>query len=227
MTLRFATLALALAAAGMVPAAAAAQEVAGDWIGKVTLPTGDQLTITAHFAPGAGGAWDGYAGSPDQTTAALPMTAIKAGGDTLSFATQTVNATYAGKWDPSAKAWVGTLTQGAFDMPLTLVQGVPAPRPVVAGLDGHWAGLLATPQGDLHLVLDVTTDAKGTQALFQSPDQSPLKMVAMVSRTGEAVKVQLKGVGEFDARLSPDGAALDGSWKQGGGSLPLQMKKGG
>lgn len=227
MTVRFEGVVLALAMAGLWPAAAAAQEVAGDWIGKVTLPTGDQLTITAHFTPGAGGGWEGYAGSPDQTTARLPMTGVKADGDALSFATPAVNATYAGKWDPAAKGWVGTLTQGAFDMPLTLVHGVPPPRPVVAGLDGKWAGLLSTPQGDLHLLLEVMTDAQGTQALFQSPDQSPMKMVAMVTRVGEAVKVELKGIGEFDAKLSPDNAVLDGSWKQGGGSLPLQLKKGG
>jgi hypothetical protein len=225
MTIRFAGLALGLVAAGLLPTVASAQDVAGDWIGKVKLPTGAELTITAHFAPGAGGAWEGYAGSPDQTTANLPMTDIKAGGEALSFAAPTANATYAGKWDPAAKAWVGTLTQGAFDMPLTLVHGAPPPRPVVAGLDGHWTGVLETPQGDLRLVLDVKTDAKGTLALFQSPDQSPMKAVAALSREADTVVVELKGIGLFSGKLAPDGATLDGSWKQGGGSLPLQLKK--
>ncbi len=227
MRIRFATLGAALVAAGLAPAAASAQDVAGDWIGKVTLPTGDQLTITAHFAPAAGGGWDGYAGSPDQVTTPLPMTAIKSAGDALSFAAPSVNATYAGKWDPAAKGWAGTLTQGAFDMPLTLVHGVPPPRPVVAGLDGTWAGVLSTPQGDLHVLLEVKTDARGTLGLFQSPDQSPAKMVAALTHQGQAVTFELKGVGGFDGVLSPDGATLDGHWRQGGGSLPLQMKKAG
>lgn len=218
-------LAFTLALAG--GSAAAAQDAAGDWLGKVTIPTGETLTITAHLAQGADGAWQGTAGSPDQTLAPLPMTDIKVGGEQLSFAAPSVNAAYKGRWDPAAHAWVGTLTQGAFDMPLTLARGVPGPRPVVAGLDGHWTGLLVTPGGDLHLVLDVKTDAAGTLGLFQSPDQAPVKMVAGLSRKGDAVSVELKGVGGFDATLSADGATLDGHWKQGGGSLPLKMTRGG
>ncbi|HET6971445.1 MAG TPA: hypothetical protein VFH92_09995 [Phenylobacterium sp.] len=226
MSLRIPGLALGLAAA-LLPVMAFAQEVAGDWIGKVTVPTGDQLTVTFHFEAAADGAWQGYAGSPDQATTTLPVSEIKAAGDTLSFATPAVGATYAGKWDPAAKAWVGTLTQRATPMPLTLTHGLPPPRPVVAGLDGHWAGVLETPQGDLHLLLDVTTDAKGTLALFQSPDQTSARMVATLTHQGDAVTVELKGVGLFSAKLSPDGSTLDGSWKQGGGSLPLQLKKAG
>jgi hypothetical protein len=225
MTLRFAGLALGLMATGLLPVVASAQEVAGDWIGKVKVPAGAELTITAHFAPASGGGWVGYAGSPDQVTTPLPMSDIRAAGDTLSFAAPSVNAAYKGKWDPAAKAWVGTLTQGAFEMPLTFTQGVPPPRPVVAGLDGRWTGVLETPQGDLHLILEVRTDAKGTLAQLQSPDQNPAKLVANLSRDGEAVTVELKGLGMFSAKLAPDGATLDGSWKQGGGSLPLQMKK--
>jgi hypothetical protein len=52
-------------------------------------------------------------------------------------------------------------------------------------------------------------------------------MVAALTHDGDAVTVHLKGIGGFDGKLSPDGKTLDGQWRQGGGSLPLTMKKDG
>ena len=215
---------LAALLAGGASTAAMAQEATGDWIGKVTTP-GAELTITMHMQTGANGVLEGYAGSPDQTPARLPMSDIVMKDGALSFAVPMVGATYTGRWDAAAKTWVGTLRQNGFDMPLALTHGQPTPRPVVAGLDGVWTGLLATPQGDLRLVLKVKTDAAGTLALFSSPDQNPAEVVAVLAHDGDAVSVQLKGIGGFDGKLSADGKTLDGDWRQGGGSLQLTMKR--
>ena len=110
---------------------------------------------------------------------------------------------------------------------MSVAHGKVGPRPTVAGLDGDWAGVLQTPQGDLRVVLKVKTDANGTLARFSSPDQGPGEMAAAVTHEGEAVSFQLKGLGGFDGKLSADGKTMDGHWRQGGGSLPLTMKKGG
>lgn len=220
------SLLLGLAAAGLLSGAARAQDATGDWIGKVKA-NGTELTIAVHIKSGAGGALEGYAESPDQTTMPLPMTDIAAKDGALSFKAPVAGATYAGKWDAAAGAWVGVLTQGGADMPLTLAHGKAAARPVVAGLDGQWTGVLEAPAGDLHLVLKVKTDANGTLALFSSPDQSPIEAVAALTHEGDKVSVQLKGIGGFDGALSADGKTIDGQWRQGGGSLPLTMKRGG
>jgi hypothetical protein len=212
--------------AALTPAAALAEDAVGDWVGKVKVPAGVELTIATHIKKGASGALEGYAESPDQTTTPLPLTGIAATPESLAFEVPIVKGAFSGKWDPAAKAWVGTLTQSGFEMPLSLARGLPPKRPVVAGLDGEWAGVLAAPQGDLRLMLSVKTDADGTLALFASPDQSPQKMVAFVTHEGDAVKVELKGIGGFEGKLSADGKTLDGQWKQMGGSLPLTMKKG-
>ncbi|MBL8553791.1 MAG: hypothetical protein JNL41_05895 [Phenylobacterium sp.] len=222
----FVSMTLAALVAGL-PAAAFAEDAAGDWVGKVKVPAGVELTIVAHIQKDGAGKLIGYAESPDQTVTQLPMADIAATADTLSFAVPMVKGSYKGAWDPAARAWVGTLTQAGFDMPLSLARGVAPPRPVVAGLDGEWTGVLAAPQGDLRLLLHVKTGADGTLALFESPDQSPMKLVAFLTHEGDAVKVELKGVGGFEGKLSPDGKTLDGQWKQMGGSLPLTMKKGG
>jgi hypothetical protein len=220
------TLMLAALMAAATGTAALAQDATGDWIGTVKTP-GAELTITMHVKAGANGALEGYAGSPDQTPTPLPMADIVVKDGTLTFAVPMVQGTYAGKWDAGAKAWVGTLSQAGFDMPLSLAHGTVGPRPTVAGLDGEWTGVLAAPQGDLRLVLKVKTDANGTLAMFSSPDQSPGEMAAAVTHVGDAVTFQLKGLGGFDGKLSADGKTIDGNWRQGGGSLPLTMKKGG
>lgn len=209
-----------------LPAAAWAEDAVGDWVGKVTVPPGVELTVATHIAKGAGGL-QGYAESPDQTVTPLPMAEISAAPETLSFTVPSVGGAFKGRWDPQAAGWVGVLSQNGLDLPLTLVRGVPPPRPVVGGLDGEWSGVLAAPQADLRLRLGVKTDANGTLALFQSPDQSPQQMVARVSRTGDEVRVELPGIGGLDARLSPDGQTLSGTWRQNGGSLPLTLKRGG
>lgn len=221
-------LAAALAApmAGIGGPAAMAQDATGDWIGTVKTP-GAELTITLHVKAGANGALEGVAGSPDQTPTPLPMSDIAVKDGTLTFAVPVVQGTYTAKWDAAKSAWVGTLSQAGYDMPLSLAHGTIGPRPTVAGLDGEWTGVLETPQGDLRLVIKVTTDANGTLAMFSSPDQSPQAMAAAVAHAGDTVSFQLKGLGGFDGKLSADGKTIDGNWRQGGGSLPLTMKRGG
>jgi hypothetical protein len=217
---------LAVLLAACAGTAALAQDATGDWIGKVQTP-GGELTVTLHLQAGANGALSGYAGSPEQTPNPLPASDIAVKDGMLTFAVPVVNGTYSGKWDPAAKGWVGTLTQGGFPMALTFTHGKAGPRPVVAGLDGEWTGVLSAPQGDLRLVLKVKTGSDGTIAMFGSPDQGPQEMMAAVTHDGDAVTFQLKGIGGFDGKLSADGKTLDGTWRQGGGELPLVMKKGG
>lgn len=206
---------------------AVAEDAAGHWIGKITSPIGVELTITAHIKAAVGGGYEGYAESPDQSLDPLPMTEVTATPDALAFAVPSVTATFAGRWDPAAKGWVGVLKQNAVEMPLTLVRGAAPPRPVVAGLDGDWAGVIAAPQGELRIRLHVKTGPDGTLALLESPDQTPMKLVAFLTHQGEAVSVTLRGIGGFFGTLSADGAVIQGEWRQGGGALPLTLKRAG
>ena len=204
---------------------ARAEDAVGDWIGKVVTPGGLELGLAAHVRKTADGALEGYAESPDQSPMTLAMAELAATPDTLNFALPQVRAKYTGKWDPTAKAWVGVLRQGGADMPLRLTRGVVPPRPVVAGLDGAWSGVAPVPQGDLRLELTVKTDAGGTLATFRSPDQSPLPLVAHLRRTGDEVDFELRGIAEFAGKLSADGSTLAGEWRQGGVTLPVTFKK--
>jgi len=217
---------LILAASVAIAAPALAQDATGDWVGKVRTP-GAELTITVQVKSGANGALEAVAGSPDQSLTPLPLTEVVAKDGAFSFAAPIVNARFASKWDARASGWAGTFTQSGYEMPLTLVRGKPGPRPTIAGLDGAWAGTLAAPQGDLRVRVRVATGADGTLALFTSPDQGPQEMVAHVSREGDLVGFQLRGLGGFEGKLAPDGGSITGEWRQGGGVLPLTLTKAG
>ncbi len=224
MTIR--VLGLVTAMSAVLGGPALAEDAVGNWFGKVSSPVGVDLTITAHINRNPAGGLEGFAESPDQMLAPLPMTEVRATPDSLTFATPSAKAVFTGKWDPAAKGWVGVLRQNDVDMPLTLVRGAPPPRPVVAGLDGDWSGVIEAPQGDLRIKLHVKTEADGTLALFESPDQSPMQLVAFLTRQDDGVTVTLRGIGGFFGKLSADGKALDGEWRQGGGALPLVLRKG-
>lgn len=218
-------LALAAALSAGLGGPALAEDAVGHWFGKVSTPVGVDLTITAHINRTPAGGLEGYAESPDQTLEPLPMADVKSTGDTLTFAAPSAKAVFSGKWDAGTGGWVGVLRQNNFDMPLTLVRGAPPPHPVVAGLDGDWSGVMQAPGGDLRIRLHVKTAAGSTQALFESPDQSPMQLVAFLTRQDDGVTVTLRGVGGFSGKLSADGMVLDGEWRQGGGALPLVLKK--
>jgi uncharacterized protein len=204
---------------------AKAEDAAGHWVGTVKSPIGVELTIVAHLEPAAAGGLEGYAESPDQVLTPLPLTDVKATPDSLGFTISQVGATFVGKWDSQARGWVGVMNQNGFQMPLTLKRGVPPPRPVIAGLDGDWAGTIASPQGDLRILVHVKTDKDGTLALLQSPDQTPTQMVAFLTHQNDAVSVTLRGVGGFFGKLSADGKAMEGEWRQGGAAIPMTLKR--
>ena len=204
---------------------ALAEDAAGHWIGSVKTPIGVELTIAAHLKPAAGGGLEGYAESPDQMLTPLPLSDVKATPESLGFTINQVKATFAGNWDPQARGWVGVMDQNGVQMPLTLKRGVAPPRPVVAGLDGDWAGMIASPQGNLRILVHVKTDKDGTLALLESPDQTPTQLVAFLTHQNDVVSVTLRGVGGFFGKLSADGKLMDGEWRQGGGTIPLTLKK--
>jgi uncharacterized protein len=204
---------------------ALAEDAAGHWVGVVKTPIGVELTIVAHLKPAAAGGLEGYAESPDQVLTPLPLSDVKATSDSLGFTIGQVKATFAGVWDPQVKGWVGVMDQNGVQMPLTLKRGVPPPRPVVAGLDGDWAGTVASPQGDLRILVHVKTDKDGTLALLESPDQTSTQMVAFLTHQNDAVSVTLRGIGGFFGKLTADGKAMEGEWRQGGAATPMTLKK--
>ncbi len=189
-----------------------AQQAAGDWHGTLSVPPGLELRVGVTLEAKPGGGYQGVLLSPDQTPAPIPLDAVKAEGGALSFSIDAAHASYAGRWDDVRKAWVGEWRQGAA-MPLVLTAGKPDPLPVIAGLDGDWAGAIAMPTGaTIRLIVHVRTDARGTLVSLDSPDQLAYGLpLRTLRRDGRKVAFDINGA-RFEGMLSADGHSIDGTW---------------
>ena len=113
---------VALAMAGGV---VQAQNAAGDWHGALAIPNGPKLRAGVTLKAKAGGGYEGFITSPDQSPQALPMDQAKVEKGTLTYSIAAINGSYSGRWDAAKKAWGGTWTQNGGAFPLVLTAGKP------------------------------------------------------------------------------------------------------
>ena len=101
--------------------------------------------------------------------------------------------------------------------------GADAPSPA-----GIWEGTLKAGPTDLRLVLRVEQVAgKAPSATLDSPDQGALGMkVTSVEIKDGTLTAELKPLAaSFAGKLDEAGTTATGEWSQGGGKLPLTLKK--
>jgi alpha-beta hydrolase superfamily lysophospholipase len=213
---------IGLTVAVVLTGAARAQTVAGDWHGALATPVGELRTVVKIKPAGAG--FEGVLLSPDQSATTRPLADIKLDGQTLTFGMAGTQARFDGRWDAGARTWAGTWTQGGRPFPLTLLPGDLPKGPVVAGLDGDWAGELANGGLKIRVILHVRTGAYGTIAALDSPDQLVTGLPAALTRDGSKVAFTVKAVGlSYAGALSADGRTLTGASTQGERSTPLVL----
>lgn len=225
MTLALSLIALLLA----LPAYAQSPGLVGDWQG--TLKAGAaELRLVLHVTASADGALAATMDSPDQGVRGLPVTAIAVKGTSVSFKVDTVRGAYEGTLNASGNEMAGTWTQGP-PLPLTLTRRVappPTARPVTpSDIDATWAGTLAMPLGSLRLLFHIANSADGLTATMDSPDQNVKGLsVTSVTRTGNALRLELKGIGgTFAGTIANDKQTIDGTWTQAGRSAPLVLSR--
>ncbi len=204
---------LGVTAALALTGAAQAQTAVGDWHGALSTAGGD-LRLVVRIKPGASGL-EGVMISPDQGAAEVALGDIKLDGSTLAFTAPRIRGTYQGRWDAAAKDWAGTWTQGPTALPLTLLAGDLPKGPVIAGLDGDWAGEVTTDTGKIRMILHVRTGAYGTTASLDSPDQLIAGLPAVLTRDKGKVGFTIKATGlSYSGDLAADGRSIVGSTRQ-------------
>lgn len=190
-----------------------ASDIVGNWRGVISLPTGD-MTLVLRVEQDEDGALDATLENFDQAPGRLePVTDVRASADRLTFRVAEVGATYEGDWDETSRRWKGTLTQGV-ELPLEFERGAPPPRPVVAGLDGVWEGVVELNGVELRQVLRFRTIEQGTFGTYDSPDQlmngAPLTDLA---RDGDHINFSaFRRLSRFTGTLSDAGGRLTGTW---------------
>ena len=104
--------------------------------------------------------------------------------------------------------------------------GSPSASAQVRDITGTWQGTLEAGKSLRTIVKISKGDDGGLKAAFYSIDQGgqPIS-VSTVKLDGSSVKLSLVAIGgSYDGKLTPDGGEIDGTWTQGGGFLPLNLK---
>ena len=220
--------AVAVLFAGM--AMASAQDVVGDWQGSLSTGAGE-LRLVLHITKTPEGSLKATLDSVDQGANGIPVSSIALKDSTLNLDVAAVHGSYQGKVNADATAIDGTWTQGQsfplnFKRASALIKSEHKTAPP-SDIDGSWMGTLDTGAIKLRVVFHIINTEDGLTATMDSPDQNMKGLPATsVTRKDSKLKIEAKKIGgTFEGDISKDLNTVDGTWSQGGGNLPLVLKR--
>jgi hypothetical protein len=225
------TLALiALALAALTPLGQAQSQIVGDWLG--TLNTGmAQLHIVLHIAAAKDRSLSATLDSLDQGVHGIPVTSIALKDSKLTFTVDAAHISYEGTVNKDATEIDGTFTQGQpqelnFKRAPQAAASEAAKPTAPSDIDGAWQGALDAGALKLRAVFKIVNTQEGLTAQLQSPDQSPAWVTASsVTRKDSVLTITLRGIGEFEGKISADLNTIDGAFTQMGNPMPLVLKR--
>jgi hypothetical protein len=214
-----------------VAVAARAQAIEGDWEG--TLKVGDaELRLALHVKKDDKGALKATFDSVDQGAMGIPVSSVSFNDGTLKFALDQAQASYEGKLDAGRNIISGTWSQMGGSAPFDFARPKPRaeakPRtPKPSDIDGAWEGALDAGGQTLRVALHITTYEDGMSAKFDSLDQNITGApVTTIQRDGTKLKFEMKQfAGAYEGTIDKELKTITGDWSQGGGSLPLVLKR--
>jgi serine-type D-Ala-D-Ala carboxypeptidase/endopeptidase len=203
------------------------QSILGDW--KAVLKAGpDEIHLTMHIAAGPKDTLTATMDSAEQGVKGVRVTSISLNQSNLTMVIESIHGTYQGTVNAAAGVIEGTWSQGQ-PTPLTFTRppkstGTAEP----SELEGVWRGTLQIGGRPLPLIFHITTNAQGLAATMDSPDQG-VSAVPVISarRDDDTLVLQLPNIGaKYQGVIAKDLSAIQGSFTQGGASLPLTLKRG-
>ncbi|MGO8796290.1 MAG: alpha/beta hydrolase family protein [Candidatus Sulfotelmatobacter sp.] len=209
---------------------ACAQDIAGDWEGTLHAGVAD-LHLVLHISKADAGSLKATLDSVDQGAYGIPVSSILLNNSKLSLGVDAVHGTYQGKVSNDGGTISGTWTQSQ-PLPLDFKRAaapVKEHKPAKpSDIDGAWTGTLETGGGiKLRVVFHIVNTDEGLVATMDSPDQGAVGIpTTKTTRNGAALKIEAaKLSGVFEGKISADLNSIDGTWTQGGGSLPLALHR--
>jgi uncharacterized protein (TIGR03435 family) len=93
-------------------------------------------------------------------------------------------------------------------------------------ITGTWQGTLQAPKQELRIVVKIAKpDNAGLRAVFYSIDQPGGGLAGSVAIQGSTVRMSVPALqGAYEGKLDSDAISLTGTWTQGPGSTPLNLK---
>jgi len=205
-------------------------QITGTWQG--TLKAGPQeLHLVLHISQGSTGALKASLDSVDQNAYGIPVTSISLNSPKLNFTIDSIHGSYEGMVAADGKSIDGTWTQGQsspLNFTRTAQTAKAEPKPAKpSDIDGAWLGTLDTGMVKLRVVFHIWNTDHGLAATLDSPDQGAKGIpVTSVVRDGSKLTLESKPIGgEFVGSINADRTVISGTWTQGGGTLPLILKR--
>jgi pimeloyl-ACP methyl ester carboxylesterase len=208
---------------------AGGQEITGTWEG--TLKAGPaELRMVLHVERNDTAELKASLDSVDQGAFGIPVTSIVLKNSKLNLTLDSIHGSYEGTVAADGKSINGTWSQGQ-PLPLKFTRASyatkPAPKPAKpTDIDGAWLGTLDTGMAKLRVVFHIQNTNQGLLATMDSLDQGAKGIpVTSVARNGAHLTMDVKGIGgKFEGTINSDHSVINGTWTQGGSSLPLTLK---
>ena len=210
---------------------ASAKGIEGDWQGTLK-PGGAELRLALHIAKADDGSYKATMDSIDQGANGISVTSMSLKDSKLTFTVDSVRGSYEGTVSADGTAISGTWSQGGQSLPLDFKRAT-APiktehKPAKpSDIDGAWLGTVEAGAIKLRVVFHITNTEDGLMATLDSPDQGAKGIPATsVKRDGASLKIEMKAIGGlFDGTINKDLTAIEGTWTQGGATMPLALKR--
>ena len=92
-------------------------------------------------------------------------------------------------------------------------------------ITGSWMGSIAVGSVNLHLVFNITKTADGYSSTFDSPDQKAFGIAcSKTTLNGDSLDIRIAAIGGGYKGLWDGKSDITGTYSQGGGSTPLNLK---
>ena len=230
---------IAVAALVLAASFANAQDIAGDWQGTLDA-AGSKLRLVLHISKAPDNSLKATLDSLDQEGAnGIPVSSVSLKGSKLSLGVEIIHGAYEAKVAPDGNSISGTWTQQEQDFLLEFKRATApvktepkvdskAAKPANASdIDGAWMGSLDTGGINLRVAFHIINTADGLTATMDSLDQGMIGLpTTSVTREGSSLRIEVEKIhGAFDGLISADLSSIDGKWSQGGGTLPLLLKR--
>ncbi len=222
------------AAPAATPSAA---DPSGRWSGAIKLPNGElaiDVTLSSGSDSGDGAGWTGSIDIRAQGLHGFPLSAVGVDGGRVHFEMSGVpgTPTFDGTLDEAGSSIAGTFHQGGQSLEFSLhrASGKEEPAKSAAAADavpgtgmvGEWKGALDVGV-TLRLALHVkSAEGGGLTAVFDSLDQGATLPVDTITFEGGTLRFAIDQIkGSYEGSMNDDGSAVEGTWSQGGRSIPL------
>ncbi|MEP7342287.1 MAG: hypothetical protein ABI977_31455 [Acidobacteriota bacterium] len=214
-----------------VTIATRAQAVEGDWEGTLK-PGAAELRLIIHVKKDDKGGLKATFDSVDQGAMGIPVSSVSFSEGRLKFALDEAQASYEGKLDVARNVISGNWSQGGGSLPLEFARAKPRaeakPRtPKPNEIDGDWEGAIEAGAQTLRVALHIISYEDGMSAKFDSLDQNLTGLpVTTIQRDGTKLKFEMKQfAATFEGTIDKELKTINGDWSQGGGSVPLTLKR--